>query len=458
MDNGNTNSIEKLKQLCSPLEYKRTHFCGELSEKDEGFNVVLYGWIHKIRDLGKLKFILLRDRTGIVQITVHRNKVSNEILENIKKMKIESAVIVKGKIVGNTQAPNGIEVLPEIIKIVSLAHPNLPIDVTEAVSAELSTRLDNRPLDLRKPRIKAIFKVQSTISNSIREYFYNNGFIEIHTPKIVAEATEGGANVFKVKYFEYDAYLAQSPQLYKQLMLVAGFDRVFEIAPAYRAEEHNTPRHINEYISIDAEISWIDSEEDIMQVLERGIVYVIEKVIKKNKEDLELLNVDIKKPNLPFPRLKYVDVIEMLRQEGKEIEYTEDLDTEGEKLLGKIMQEKKKVEFYFIKGYPETVRPFYTMLDPNDPRFTRSFDLEFKGLEITTGGQRIHDYALLVKRLKDKQLNPDNFKFYTMFFKYGVPPHGGFGLGLERFTMMLLNLKNIREATLFPRTRTRVSP
>jgi len=450
--------IQTLKQICEPIKYKRTHYCNELSEELDSETVILYGWVHKLRSLGKLKFVILRDRSGLVQITVHKNKVSKDVFDRVEQLKIESAIVVKGKVVKNPQAPKKFEIIPEDIQLVSITKSAPPIDITEAVPANLDTRLDNRPLDLRKPRISAIFKIQSTISNAIRQYFHENSFIEIHTPKIVAEATEGGANVFKVKYFEWDAYLAQSPQLYKQLMLVAGYDRVFEIAPAYRAEEHNTPRHINEYISIDAEIAWINSEEDVMRILEKGVKFAIDSVLNKNKDELELLGVEIKSPSVPFKRLKFTQVVDMLRDEGKELSYEDDLDTEGEKLLGKIMKERFNTELYFIKQYPEGVRPFYTMLDPEDPRYTRSFDLEFKGLEITTGGQRIHDYDLLIERIKAKNLNPKSFRFYAEFFKYGVPPHGGFGLGLERFTMKLLNLNNIREATLFPRTRTRVTP
>ncbi|MGQ4834093.1 MAG: aspartate--tRNA(Asn) ligase [Candidatus Asgardarchaeia archaeon] len=449
---------EKLHKINSTLMWDRTNYCKEISPEMDGKEVILYGWVHRIRDVGKIKFILLRDRTDIVQIIYKKGECPESEAEKVSRLTPESAIAVRGIVRSNQKVRKGAEVLLKELSIVNLAETPLPLDVTEAVPASFETRYDNRPLDLRKPRNQAIFMIKSILVNALREFFVKNGFVEVHTPKIVAEATEGGANVFKVKYFEYDAYLAQSPQLYKQLMLLAGFDKVFEVAPAYRAEEHNTPRHLNEYISVDAEISWIKSHEDVMHVLENAVVYAIDAAIKKGKEYLELLNVDIKKPSLPFKRVSYPKVLELLESEGKLIPFGEDLDTEGERILGQIMREKFNAELYFITEYPESVRPFYTMLKPEDPRLTRSFDLEYKGLEITTGGQRIHDYEFLVKRIIDKNLNPDTFKFYTKFFKYGAPPHGGFGLGLERFTMQLLNLSNIREATLFPRTRTRVTP
>ncbi|MCD6513945.1 MAG: aspartate--tRNA(Asn) ligase [Candidatus Asgardarchaeum sp.] len=449
---------EKLKEINSKLLWQRTHYCGDITPELDENEVVLYGWVHRIRDVGKLKFILLRDRSGIIQLVVKKGEISDSEFSQIKKLTPESAIIVKGHVKANPNVKKGVEVLVNDLNIVSLSATPLPLDVTETVPALFDTRYDNRPIDLRKPRNQAIFMVRSILVNALREFFIKNGFIEIHTPKIVAEATEGGANVFRVKYFEYDVYLAQSPQLYKQLMLVAGFDKVFEVAPAYRAEEHNTPRHLNEYISIDAEIAWIKSHEDVMQVLENAVAFAIDEVIKHGKQYLELLEVEVTRPSLPFKRVTYSEALDLLSSEGKEIPFGEDIDTEGERLLGKIMKEKYNVEFYFITEYPEAIRPFYTMLKPEDPRLTRSFDLDYKGLEITTGGQRIHDYDFLVQRIKEKNLNPDSFKFYTKFFKYGVPPHGGFGLGLERFTMQLLNLSNIREATLFPRTRTRVTP
>ncbi|MHA1627261.1 MAG: aspartate--tRNA(Asn) ligase [Candidatus Asgardarchaeia archaeon] len=449
---------KKLMEICSRILWKRTHFCGELGPELDGKDVVLYGWVHRLRRMGGLNFLLLRDRSGIVQVIFSKKNSPEDVLKIIKEVSLESALAVRGRVKANDEAPNGFEVIPKEVVVVNKSEGPLPLDVTETIPAEMDTRFDNRPIDLRKRRITSIFIVESVISNALREYFYKNGFVEIHTPKIVAGATEGGANVFKVEYFKNEVYLAQSPQLYKQLALVGGLDRVFEIAPAYRAEEHNTPRHLNEYISVDAEIAWIKDEEGPMEVLENAVSYAVEKVREEARRELEVLGLDVPRLKTPFLRLTYKKALDLLEDYGKEIEFGEDIDSEGERMLGEIVRDRYKREIYFIKEYPEKIRPFYTMPCPDDPELTRSFDLEFRGLEITTGGQRIHDYELLIERIKEKGLNPDNFEFYTKFFKYGVPPHGGFGLGLERFVMKLLDLKNIREASLFPRTTNRVIP
>ena len=448
----------KLQEINSKILWDRTHYCGEISPELDRNNVVIYGWVHRIRDVGKLIFALIRDRTGIVQAIVKKNVLDDVKFNHFKDVRYETAIVIKGTVKTNPKAPKGCEILVSDYSIVNKATTPLPLDVTETVPAEFDTRFDNRPLDLRKPRINAIFIIQSSITNSFRTFFNGEGFIEVHTPKIVAEATEGGANVFRVKYFEKDAYLAQSPQLYKQLLLLSGFDKVFEIAPVYRAEEHNTPRHLNEYVGIDAEISWIRDIEDVMKILENVVYNAVKTVKEQNQKQLKEMDTTLELPKFPFQRITYAKALELLQDEGKEIPFGEDIDTEGERLLGKIMKEKYDMDLYFITHYPLEVRPFYTMPCSNNPDLTCSFDLEYKGLEITTGGQRIHDYNLLEEQIINKGLNPENFEFYTKFFKYGAPPHGGFGIGLERLTMQILGLHNIRETSLFPRTRTRVTP
>jgi nondiscriminating aspartyl-tRNA synthetase len=291
-----------------------------------------------------------------------------------------------------------------------------------------------------------------------REFLEQNEFVEIHTPKIVAEATEGGANLFEIKYFERKAYLAQSPQFYKQLMLLAGFGRVFEIAPVFRAEKHNTRRHVNEYTSFDFEMAWINGIEDIMKMEENMLHHAFKKTARATTKELELLNVDLTIPKIPFKRMKFTRVIELLNAEGKEITINEDLDPESERLLGQIFPEKYGTDMVFITHYPTELRPAYTMPSLTDEGMTESFDLTYKGMEITTGGQRIHLYDLLVEKFKDKGFDPDAFSFYLDPFMYGAPPHGGLGLGVERLTMQLLGIANIREVTLLPRDRDRLTP
>ncbi|MCK5302143.1 MAG: aspartate--tRNA(Asn) ligase, partial [Candidatus Thorarchaeota archaeon] len=326
------------------------------------------------------------------------------------------------------------------------------------VDIDLDTRLNHRILDLRKPTVNAIFWIQHSLVRFAREYLEDNRFVEIHTPKLVAEATEGGANLFEVKYFEKKAYLAQSPQFYKQLMLLAGFGRVFEIAPVFRAEKHNTRRHINEYTSFDFEMAWIRDVDDIMKMEENMLHHSFKKTRAAMAEHLETLEVEIEVPKLPFKRIKYAEAVDLLNEVGKDLSITDDLDPEAERILGKIFPEKFSTDMVFITHYPLELRPAYTMPSMTDDGMTESFDLTYKGMEITTGGQRIHLYDLLVERFKAKGFNPDAFAFYLDPFKYGAPPHGGLGLGVERLTMQLLGIQNIREATLLPRDRDRLTP
>jgi nondiscriminating aspartyl-tRNA synthetase len=437
---------------------RRTHFSNQVIPELAGTSVILMGWVHILRDKGKIKFLILRDEHGTVQVTIPQKKVPADVFETAGQLKPECAVAVHGKVVDSAQAPNGVEVIPIKIDLLNTAE-RLPIDIVEGkVDIDLDTRLNHRILDLRKPAINAIFRVQHSLVRFAREFLENNDFVEIHTPKIVAEATEGGANLFEVKYFERKAYLAQSPQFYKQLMLLAGFGRVFEIAPVFRAEKHNTRRHVNEYTSFDFEMAWISGVEDVMKMEEQMLHYSFEKIKKAVAQELEILNVDFKIPRLPFKRVKYVEAIDLLNNAGKDLAINDDLDPESEQLLGQIFPEKFGTDIVFITHYPLELRPAYTMPSMTDEGMTESFDLTYKGMEITTGGQRIHLYNLLVDRFKAKGFNPTDFSFYLDPFKYGAPPHGGLGLGVERLTMQILGIENIREATLLPRDRDRLTP
>ena len=437
---------------------RRTHFSNQVTSELIGQDIVLIGWTHILRDKGKIKFLILRDEHGTVQIAIPQSKVPETVFETAAQLKPETAIAVDGKVVATNQLPSGAEVLPTRIRILNTAE-RLPIDIVEGkVDIELDTRLNHRILDLRKPSVNAIFRVQHNLVRFAREFLESRDFVEIHTPKIVAAATEGGANLFEVQYFEKKAFLAQSPQFYKQLMLLAGFGRVFEIAPVFRAEKHNTRRHINEYTSFDFEMAWISGVEDVMQMEEQMLNYSFKKTKEKAASELELLGVDLKIPKVPFKRIKYVEAIELLNAAGKDLAINDDLDPESEQLLGEIFPEKFGTDMVFITHYPLELRPAYTMPSMTDEGMTESFDLTYKGMEITTGGQRIHLYNLLVERFKAKGFNPDDFTFYLEPFKYGAPPHGGLGLGVERLTMQILGIDNIREAALLPRDRERLTP
>ncbi|MHA2432963.1 MAG: aspartate--tRNA(Asn) ligase [Candidatus Thorarchaeota archaeon] len=439
-------------------EETRTHFSSEITTECVDTEVVLQGWVHILRDKGKIKFLVLRDETGTIQITIPEKKVPMEVFEVSGKLKPEYVVSVKGRVVAAKQVEPGVEVIPSHIRIINTSG-RIPIDVVEGkVDIDLDTRLNHRILDLRKPKINAIFRIQHSLVRFAREYLEANGFVEIHTPKIVAEATEGGANLFEIKYFDKKAYLAQSPQFYKQLMLLAGFGRVFEVAPVFRAEKHNTRRHVNEYTSFDYEMAWISDVDDVMKMEERMLHHSFKKTAEASAAELELLEVELEIPEVPFKRIKFEEAIDLLNQEGKEISVTDDIDPEGERLLGEIFPRDYGTDMVFITHYPLELRPAYTMPSLTDEGMTESFDLTYKGMEITTGGQRIHLYDLLVERFKAKGFNTDDFAFYLEPFKYGAPPHGGLGLGIERLTMQLLGIENIREATLLPRDRDRITP
>jgi nondiscriminating aspartyl-tRNA synthetase len=436
----------------------RTHYSIEINPDLAGSEVALLGWAHIIRDKGKIKFIILRDERGTIQITVPQKKVSEAVFEVSGSLKPEYAIAVNGTVVKAKQVESGVEIIPTRIRILNKSE-RLPIDVVEGkVDIDLDTRLNHRILDLRKPTVNAIFRIQHYLVRYAREFLEQNEFVEIHTPKIVAEATEGGANLFEIKYFERKAYLAQSPQFYKQLMLLAGFGRVFEIAPVFRAEKHNTRRHVNEYTSFDFEMAWISGLEDIMKMEEEMLHNAFKKTAQSATKELELLDIDLIVPKLPFKRIKYVEAVDLLNAEGKELTINDDLDPECERLLSELFPEKFGTDMVFITHYPVELRPAYTMPSLTDEGMTESFDLTYKGMEITTGGQRIHLYSLLVEKFKEKGFDPEAFSFYLDPFKYGAPPHGGLGLGVERLTMQLLGIDNIREATLLPRDRDRITP
>ncbi len=448
----NSGTVNPLGRL------RRTHYSSQLKPEMEGRRVTIVGWVQRIRPLGKISFLIIRDREGLTQCILHHKRTEPKLLEILEKLDNEYAVAVRGRVKREQQARSGVEIVPESIIIINDAPATLPLDISGKTKADIDTRLDHRVIDLRRHENQLLFKIQHFTISRMRRFLEAKGFREIHTPKIVATATEGGADLFSVKYFEQNAFLAQSPQFYKQLCLVGGFDRVFEVAPVYRAEKHNTPRHLNEYTSFDFEMAWIRDEEDVMQMEEKMLRTTLKAVQKYCVKELEQLDVEIQPPRLPIQRIEIKEAVKILRSEGLKTPSDTDISSEGEEKLHQYVKRETGEDFYFLTRYPTSIRPFYTMPLDSDPTLTRGFDLIYRGMEITTGGQRIHNYNLLVEKLKEAGLNPETFTFYTEPFRYGAPPHGGLAVGVERLTMQMLGYKNIRETCLFPRDRTRLVP
>jgi nondiscriminating aspartyl-tRNA synthetase len=422
-----------------------------------GETVRICGWIERIRDQKKMQFLIVRDHTGSAQV-VHEKSANAELAATITSLTLESAVEIIGKVILNPVVKlGGLEIVAESAQIVSKADSPLPLDENTG----LETRLGWRFLDLRNSQNLLIFKIQTAAEHAMRSFWTAEGFIEMHSPKFMGSASESGAELFEVKYFDREAYLAQSPQFYKQMAMAAGFDRVFEIGPVFRANPSFTSRHDTEFTSVDVEISWIDSHEDVMQLEERWLRHVLQAVkTEYSKEIKATFETEIVVPDLPFPRVTMAEAYEILEQMGYHVERNEkgDLDPEGERLLCRYFQEKTGHEFVFVTEYPSVVRPFYHMRPEGSPNLTKSFDLLWKGLEVTTGAQREHRYDILVVQAKEKGLSLDPIQYYLDFFRFGCPPHGGYGFGLTRMLMVMLGAKSVREVTYLYRGVNRLTP
>ena len=412
------------------------------------------GWVHEVRDLGGLAFFLIRDRTGIIQVTIPKKRAPESVLAAAKQVSRESVVRVTGIVKAIDKAPGGRELVPDLFEIISLADSPLPLDVVEKVPADLDTRLDARFLDARRPRVAAVFQIRSAATHAVNQYLHREGFINITTPKIVAAATEGGTELFPIAYFDKEAFLNQSPQLYKQMMMAAGFEKVFEIGPIFRAEEHNTTKHLNEATSIDIEVSYADHLE-VMHILEELIVKTYEYVQATCHDQLANLEIaDFVIPTAPFPQIPYSEAIEIAKKKIDDpIKYGDDISPAAERAIGAEMG-----GHYFIVDWPSEIRPYYAMPYENDPTICKAFDLMHPRMELSSGAQRVHQHDLLVQQIKKKGLNPESFEFYLRPFRYGMPPHAGWGLGTDRLIMTMLGLSNVREAVLFPRDMHRLVP
>jgi len=430
-------------------------YASEITPKDAGKTVFLEGWAADTRALGKINFLVLRDISGEIQVTAIKGTASDKIFNLIKEIQKESVVSVKGKVVESRQAPGGREIVPEEIIVLNPSEAVLPIDISNYSKTEMPKRLDWRFLDTRRTSISPIFKIRSKIMRNIVDFFDSNKFININTPKITKLGLESGAELFQLMYFGKSAYLAQSPQLYKQMFVVGGFERVYEIGTVFRAEKSNTTRHLTEFTGIDFEMGFIKDENDVMDTVEKMLKYVIENVKKECENELKILKVELKIPK-KIPRIDIRDARKILAAKGKKLPEDEDLDADAEKIMGDYALEKYGEEFVFITNYPFKKRPFYHMKPDNDKKGTRSFDLLWKGVEVATGAQREHRFNILEKQAKEKGVKLD--PIYAEIFKFGCPPHGGVGFGLDRLTQRMLNLENIREALLLTRDPERLTP
>ncbi|HPH95642.1 MAG TPA: aspartate--tRNA(Asn) ligase [Anaerolineaceae bacterium] len=426
-----------------------------------GEEVQIQGWLQTLRDQKKMQFLILRDHTGLAQIAFEKGADAN-LAAQISALTTESALVITGKAVENPVVKlGGLEVQLHTLKVENLAVSPLPLDPFAETQSEVDHRLDWRFLDLRRPANNLIFRVQTAAEMAMREFWINNGFIEIHSPKLMGSPSESGAELFGLDYFDRKAYLAQSPQFYKQMAMAAGFERVFEIGPVFRADPSFTSRHMTEFTSVDMEMSWVDSHEDVMAFQERWLQYTIQRVKDQLGDEIKaVMGVDICVPEVPFPRIPMAEAIAILKSMGHALppEKKGDIDPAGERLLGKYVKEKYQHDFVFVTDWPVSVRPFYHMRYADRPDVTCSFDLLGCGLEITTGAQREHRADVLARQALEKGLHLEPIQFYLDFFSYGCPSHGGFGFGLSRFLMVLLGLGNVREAVFLFRGPNRLHP
>jgi nondiscriminating aspartyl-tRNA synthetase len=415
------------------------------------------GWVHALRDQKRVQFIVLRDESGLAQVVLAKQDPPSELNERVSALTVESAVTLVGTVAADERVNlGGLEIKLEELEVDSLAEPEVPI----AADSALDKRIDWRYLDLRRPDRKLIFEVQTATERAMRDFWAKEDFIELHSPKLTGAATESGAELFKLEYFDRMATLAQSPQFYKQMAMAAGFGKVFEVGPVFRANPSFTSRHDTEFTSVDTEISWIDSHEDVMNFEERWLAHTLAAVKRSYGEQIaETFDTALVVPELPFPRITLEDAKELLREAGHEAPPAgHDLDPPSERALSAIVKERFGNEFTFVTDYPTSVRPFYHMRYEDRPTVTKSFDLLWRGIELTTGAQREHRYDKLLEQAAEKKVDVAAIQYYLDFFRFGAPPHGGFGFGLTRLLMQMLGQENVREVTFLYRGPHRLEP
>jgi aspartyl-tRNA synthetase (EC 6.1.1.12) len=422
----------------------------------DGEEVSVAGWAHEIRDLGGITFVILRDREGRIQATF-KEDADEELFEKAQKLGKEDCIRVEGVVEENEQAPGDRELQPTDLEVVGHAERPLPMEVSKDIDSDLSTRMDARFIDLRKPEVHAVFSLRSHIVEAMEEYFEENGYIRIQTPTIAKMGAEGGAELFPVIYYGDEAFLSQSPQLYKQMLMAAGFDKVYETGKAFRAEEFATSRHVSETSMFDVELSFIEDQHDVMDVLENSLRHVLKELQGRAREELDELGIQVQVPDEEFPRISFEEARTILEDEYDHVpDDPDDLDTEGEKLLGEHFEDKGHPAV-FVVGYPGE-KFYYGEARKEDEYSSRRFDLIYRGLELASGGQREHDLDRLMNAVEEEGIDKDDISFYLESFKYGMPPHGGYGLGLDRLVKQIAGLDNVQEGILFPRTPDRLEP
>jgi nondiscriminating aspartyl-tRNA synthetase len=434
---------------------RRTHYSSEINSTLQNNEAIIMGWVSSIRDHGNMQFVTITDRYGDIQVVAKRNECAEKLFDQIQQLKEHTSVAIRGKVKSQPKAPNGTEVIPLELKVFSMAKKPAPFMIQGRTSVGIDTRLNLRAVDLRRNYLKSIFSVRNTALNAARKFLSGLGFIEVNTPKMIATATEGGAALFPIFYYDREAFLAQSPQLYKEQLTMA-FENVFEIGPIFRAEPSRTNRHLSEAISIDVEQAFVDYN-DIMRLLEEMIIFIIDSIKETNKNELEYLDLQLQDLKLPFPKYSYSDIVNKLHEAQEYIKWGDDFSPQTIKNL----QNNGIEAFYFITDWPTSIKPFYVKTKgekDDDMMMCESFDLMYGSLEISSGSTRINRKDELLKRMKKQGLNADAFDYHLRVFDYGVPPHAGFGLGIERLLMAITKCDNIRDVTLYPRDIDRLKP
>ena len=423
-----------------------------------GEKVTVSGWVHDVRLLGGINFILLRNSEGIIQVTAPKKAVPKEVMDQVVTLHPEDVVRFTGVVKEAKVARNGFEIIPEKIEMISAAATPLPLDPRGVTDANIDTRLNWRTLDLRRPEVLAIFRFQDALVEGMESYLRSKGFLRIFTPSILGGISEGGAEVFKTDYYGKPAFLRQDPQLHRQLAIAGGLGKVYDLGPSWRAELSHTPRHMSEHRTIAPELSFIQDERDTMRAEEAMVVSGIRNANEKCPRELDARQVDLEEPQTPFPELSFPEVYEILKKLGHELPREMDLDRESEKLLADFVKREHGSDYFFVNRFPSSVKPFYVMHVDDEPEFARSVDLVYKGLELSSGGQREHRHEKVVEQIAQKGLDLGGLMWFTEPFRFGVPPHGGFSLGIERLTASLLGIENVKEAALFPRDPERLQP
>ena len=429
----------------------------DLKEK-VGEEVHLEGWVHDVRVLGGISFVLLRSARGIVQVAAPKKAVTPELLDLISGLHQEDVISCHGVVKESRAARMGFEVIPSSIEVISKADSPLPLDPRGVTPTNLDTRLQWRSLELRRPETAAIFKIENAVVQGFEDYFQKRGFIRTFTPSIIGGVSEGGSEVFRIDFYGKDAYLRQDPQLHRQLTIAGGFDRIYDLGTNWRAELSHTPRHLSEHRTIAPEIAFISDEGDTMRLEEEMVVHGIRHVIQTCGDELALLKVELEVPRTPFPEVRFPEVYEILQGLGIKLPKNQDIDDPSQRALAEHVKKETGSDFFFLNRFPSSIRPFYIMRVDDDPEYARSVDIVFKGLELSSGGQREHRHEKIIAQIKEKGYSVKSLEWFTEPFRYGVPPHGGYSFGIERFTAYLLGMENIKEAALFPRDPDRLVP